>query len=145
MLVTIYDELSIIFPQLSVDSRVEMTKKAIKSMKHSAEKAGKRASEGDLTEGAVHRQITYEDVLNHLQQSLAHLETLSHSFISYLKTSDQVGEKDLAETNQDYVSYAVESLCTSFLQIHFPIRLHLGLFHSVKHTIKVARFNFTLK
>ncbi|XP_013918331.1 PREDICTED: neuroblastoma-amplified sequence [Thamnophis sirtalis] len=75
--------------KLSVDSRVEMTKRAIKSMKHSAEKAGKRASEGDLTEGAVHRQITYEDVLNHLQQSLAHLETLSHSFISYLKTSDQ--------------------------------------------------------
>ncbi|XP_026530082.1 neuroblastoma-amplified sequence [Notechis scutatus] len=75
--------------KLSVDSRVEMTKKAIKSMKHSAEKAGKRASEGDLTEAAVHRQITYEDVLNHLQQSLAHLETLSNSFISYLKTSDQ--------------------------------------------------------
>ncbi|XP_039190737.1 neuroblastoma-amplified sequence isoform X2 [Crotalus tigris] len=75
--------------KLSVDSRVEMTKKAIKSMRHTAEKAGKRASEGDLTEGVVHRQITYEDVLNHLQQSLAHLETLNHSFISYLKTSDQ--------------------------------------------------------
>ncbi|KAM3855647.1 NBAS subunit of NRZ tethering complex isoform 2-T2 [Vipera latastei] len=75
--------------KLSVDSRVEMTKKAIKSMKHTAEKAGKRASEGDLTEGVAHRQITYEDVLNHLQQSLAHLETLNHSFISYLKTSDQ--------------------------------------------------------
>ncbi|KAM6458959.1 NBAS subunit of NRZ tethering complex isoform 2-T2 [Liasis olivaceus] len=75
--------------KLSVDSRVEMTKKAIKSMKHAAEKAGKRTSEGDLAEGVVNRQITYKDVLNHLQQSLAHLETLSHSFISYLKTSDQ--------------------------------------------------------
>ncbi|XP_063170753.1 NBAS subunit of NRZ tethering complex [Candoia aspera] len=75
--------------KLSVDSRVEMTKKAIKSMKHAAEKAGKGTSEGDLTEGVVNRQITYKDVLNHLQQSLAHLETLSHSFISYLKTSDQ--------------------------------------------------------
>lgn len=105
MLVTIYDELSIIFSQLSVDSRVEMTKKAIKSMKHTAEKAGKRASEGDLTEGVAHRQITYEDVLNHLQQSLAHLETLNHSFISYLKTSDQVSEK---QQNQIKILYHIQ-------------------------------------
>ncbi|XP_053141424.1 NBAS subunit of NRZ tethering complex isoform X2 [Hemicordylus capensis] len=75
--------------KLSVDSRIEMTKKAIKSVKHIAEKAGKRTSSGDGTGGVVSRHATYEDALNHLQQSLAHLETLSHSFISYLKNSDQ--------------------------------------------------------
>ncbi|KAH0621966.1 hypothetical protein JD844_023774 [Phrynosoma platyrhinos] len=75
--------------KLSVDSRVEMTKKAIKTVKHITEKSGKRTSEGDNMEGVVDGQMTFEDVLNHLQQSLAHLETLCHTFISYLKSSDQ--------------------------------------------------------
>uniref|UniRef100_A0A803SNA9 NBAS subunit of NRZ tethering complex n=1 Tax=Anolis carolinensis TaxID=28377 RepID=A0A803SNA9_ANOCA len=75
--------------KLSVDSRVGMTKKAIKSVKHVAEKSGKRTTEGDNVEGVVDGQISYEDAMNHLQQSLAHLETLNHSFISYLKNSDQ--------------------------------------------------------
>ncbi|XP_067324768.1 NBAS subunit of NRZ tethering complex isoform X1 [Anolis sagrei] len=75
--------------KLSVDSRVGMTKKAIKSVKHVAEKSGKRTTEGDNMEGVVDGQISYEDAMNHLQQSLAHLETLNHSFISYLKGSDQ--------------------------------------------------------
>ncbi|XP_066468045.1 NBAS subunit of NRZ tethering complex isoform X2 [Tiliqua scincoides] len=75
--------------KLSVDSRVEMTKKAIKTMKHVAEKAGKRTADGDDAEGVVSRHMDYEDALSHLQQSLAHLGTLSHSFISFLKNSDQ--------------------------------------------------------
>ncbi|KAJ7341051.1 hypothetical protein JRQ81_004732 [Phrynocephalus forsythii] len=75
--------------KLSVDARVEMTKKAIKAVIHLAEKSGKRTSKGDSMEGVVDRQVTYEDALSHLQQSLAHLETLSHSFISSLKNSDQ--------------------------------------------------------
>lgn len=81
-----------IISQLAVDAREEITKKAIKSVKHIAEKANKRTSEWDNAEGTVNRLITYEDVLNHLKQSLLHLETLNHSFISFLKNSDQVNE-----------------------------------------------------
>lgn len=91
MAVTINDDMCIIFSQLSVDSRVEMTKKAIKTLKHIAEKAGKRAA--DDAEEVVSRHMSHEDALSHLQQSLAHLETLSHRFIAFLKNSDQVHEK----------------------------------------------------
>lgn len=87
------DKVYIIFSQLSVDARMEMTKKAIKSVKHIAEKARKKNSEGDEAEGVANRHLTDEDALSHLQQSYAHLETLSHSFISYLKNSDQVNWK----------------------------------------------------
>lgn len=87
------DKVYIIFSQLSVDARLEMTKKAIKSVKHIAEKARKKISEGDDAEGVANRHLADEDALSHLQQSFAHLETLSHSFISYLKNSDQVNRK----------------------------------------------------
>ncbi|XP_061478724.1 NBAS subunit of NRZ tethering complex isoform X2 [Rhineura floridana] len=103
--------------KLSVDSRVEMTKKAIKSVKHVAEKAGKRTSEGDNTEEVANRHITYEDALNHLQQSLAHLETLSHSFISYLKNSDQnilqeYGHQyDLSRSEKEKISEQAVTMC----------------------------------
>ena len=42
------------------------------------------------TEEAGGSQVTYADALNHLEQSLAHLETLDHSFIISLKNSEQV-------------------------------------------------------
>ncbi|XP_062981250.1 NBAS subunit of NRZ tethering complex [Elgaria multicarinata webbii] len=103
--------------KLSVDSRVEMTKKAIKSVKHIAEKAGRRTSEEDGTEGVVNRQITYEVALDHLQQSLAHLETLSHSFISYLKNSDQnilreYGHQyDLSRSEKEKINEQAVTMC----------------------------------
>ncbi|XP_052042051.1 NBAS subunit of NRZ tethering complex isoform X3 [Apodemus sylvaticus] len=74
--------------QLSVEAREEMTRKAIKTVKHFIEKPRKRNSEDDPQEGRG-SQATYTDALAHLEKSLAHLETLSHSFILSLKNSDQ--------------------------------------------------------
>ncbi|KAJ6653763.1 hypothetical protein lerEdw1_008735 [Lerista edwardsae] len=103
--------------KLSVDSRVEMTKKAIKTVKHVAEKAGKRAADEDDAEGVVSRHMSYEDALSHLQQSLAHLETLSHSFISFLKNSDQnilqeYGHQyDLSRSEKEKINEQAVTMC----------------------------------
>uniref|UniRef100_A0A8C3WRB5 NBAS subunit of NRZ tethering complex n=1 Tax=Catagonus wagneri TaxID=51154 RepID=A0A8C3WRB5_9CETA len=74
--------------QLSVEARKEMTVKAIKTVKHFIEKPRKRNSEEDIQE-ASDSKMTYVDALNHLEKSLAHLETLNHSFIVSLKNSEQ--------------------------------------------------------
>ncbi|XP_047378321.1 NBAS subunit of NRZ tethering complex [Sciurus carolinensis] len=74
--------------KLSVEAREEMTRKAIKTVKHFIEKPKKRNSEEDIQE-ASDSKVTYVDTLNHLEKSLAHLETLHHSFILSLKNSDQ--------------------------------------------------------
>ncbi|KAM9053224.1 NBAS subunit of NRZ tethering complex isoform 2-T2 [Megaptera novaeangliae] len=74
--------------KLSVEARKEMTGKAIKTVKHFIEKPRKRNSEEDIQE-ASDSKMTYADALNHLEKSLAHLETLSHSFIVSLKNSEQ--------------------------------------------------------
>uniref|UniRef100_A0A8C0HG56 NBAS subunit of NRZ tethering complex n=1 Tax=Chelonoidis abingdonii TaxID=106734 RepID=A0A8C0HG56_CHEAB len=74
--------------KLSVDARLEMTNKAIKAMQQIIEKSRKKNSE-DGMDGAGTMPVTYEKALNHLQQSLAHLETLNHRFITCLKNSDQ--------------------------------------------------------
>lgn len=66
-----------------------MTKKAIKAVKHLSEKSRKKTSDNDM-EDAETLSVAYEKTLNHLEQSLAHLETLTHSFITYLKNSEQV-------------------------------------------------------
>ncbi|XP_028914479.1 neuroblastoma-amplified sequence isoform X2 [Ornithorhynchus anatinus] len=74
--------------KLPLDVRREMTKKTINAVKHFIEKPRKRPTE-DTNHNAGDSVVTYEDTLNHLQQSLAHLETLSHSFIIFLKNSEQ--------------------------------------------------------
>ncbi|DAA24508.1 TPA: neuroblastoma amplified sequence [Bos taurus] len=74
--------------KLSLEARKEMTGKAIKAVRHFIEKPRKRNLEED-TEEAGGSQVTYADALNHLEQSLAHLETLNHSFIISLKNSEQ--------------------------------------------------------
>uniref|UniRef100_A0A8C4W7S3 NBAS subunit of NRZ tethering complex n=1 Tax=Gopherus evgoodei TaxID=1825980 RepID=A0A8C4W7S3_9SAUR len=74
--------------KLSVDARLEMTNKAIKAMQQIIEKSRKKSSE-DGMDSAGSTLVTYEKALNHLQQSLAHLETLNHRFITCLKNSDQ--------------------------------------------------------
>lgn len=74
--------------KLSVETREEMTRKAIKTVKHFIEKPRKRNSEDDPQEGHDF-QVTYADALAHLETSLAHLETLGHSFILSLKNSEQ--------------------------------------------------------
>ncbi|EMP42356.1 Neuroblastoma-amplified sequence [Chelonia mydas] len=74
--------------KLSVDARLEMTNKAIKAMQQIIEKSRKKNSE-DGMDGTGSTPVAYEKALNHLQQSLAHLETLNHRFITSLKNSDQ--------------------------------------------------------
>ncbi|KAM4772461.1 NBAS subunit of NRZ tethering complex [Rhinophrynus dorsalis] len=73
--------------KLTVEARTEMTKKAITAVKQFIEKQRKKSS-GDGTQISS-CSVTYEVAFNHLQQSLAHLETLSHAFISHLKSTDQ--------------------------------------------------------
>nr|XP_010945645.1 neuroblastoma-amplified sequence isoform X1 [Camelus bactrianus] len=74
--------------KLSVETRKEMTGKAVKAVKHFIEKPRKRSSEEDVQE-ATDSKTTYTDALDHLEKSLAHLETLNHSFIVSLRTSEQ--------------------------------------------------------
>ncbi|XP_037384398.1 NBAS subunit of NRZ tethering complex [Talpa occidentalis] len=73
--------------KLSVEARLEMTGKAIKMVKHFIEKPKKRNSED--SEEASDSKVTYADTLTHLEKSLAHLETLNHSFIVSLRNSEQ--------------------------------------------------------
>ncbi|CAO2605019.1 NBAS subunit of NRZ tethering complex [Lemmus lemmus] len=74
--------------KLSVEAREEMTRKTIKTVRHFIEKPRKRNSEDDPQEGRE-SQVTYADALAHLETSVAHLETLNHSFILGLKNSEQ--------------------------------------------------------
>ncbi|XP_027711429.1 neuroblastoma-amplified sequence isoform X1 [Vombatus ursinus] len=74
--------------KLTVEARTEMTRKAIATVKHFIEKRRKRNVDQDSEEPAA-SPVPYEDALRHLKQSLAHLETLQHSFIASLKNSEQ--------------------------------------------------------
>ncbi|XP_010210927.1 PREDICTED: neuroblastoma-amplified sequence-like, partial [Tinamus guttatus] len=74
--------------KLPVEARIEVTEKAIKAVQHLSEKLRKRNPENDMA-GAENVSVAYEESLNHLQQSLAHLQTLSNSFITSLKNSEQ--------------------------------------------------------
>ncbi|KAM9563343.1 NBAS subunit of NRZ tethering complex isoform 2-T2 [Guaruba guarouba] len=74
--------------KLPVEARIEVTKKAVKIVIHLSEKSRKNTLENDI-EDAENPSVAYGEALNHLQQSLAHLETLTHSFITYLKNSEQ--------------------------------------------------------
>ncbi|XP_030345578.1 neuroblastoma-amplified sequence isoform X2 [Strigops habroptila] len=74
--------------KLPLEARIEVTKKAIKIVIHLSEKSRRITLENDM-EDAENPSVAYGETLNHLQQSLAHLETLTHSFITYLKNSEQ--------------------------------------------------------
>ncbi|XP_036891385.1 neuroblastoma-amplified sequence [Sturnira hondurensis] len=90
-LITVVDALTFspkAVTKLSVEARKEMTSKAMKTVKHFIEKPRKRNSEEDIQE-AGDSKVTYADALSHLEKSLAHLETLDHSFIVSLKDSEQ--------------------------------------------------------
>ncbi|XP_066453161.1 NBAS subunit of NRZ tethering complex [Eleutherodactylus coqui] len=73
--------------KLTVGDRMEMTKKTIAAVKQFIEKQKKKTS-GEVTE-ASQSSVTYDVVLSHLQQSLAHLETLGHDFVGHLRSLDQ--------------------------------------------------------
>ncbi|XP_029451786.1 neuroblastoma-amplified sequence [Rhinatrema bivittatum] len=90
-LVTFIDEITFsskAINKLTIDARTEMTKKALRAVKQITEKPKKKSPEDDA-QISGNSPVTYEGALNHLQQSLAHLETLGHSFITYLKNIDQ--------------------------------------------------------
>nr|XP_033793445.1 neuroblastoma-amplified sequence [Geotrypetes seraphini] len=74
--------------KLTVDARIVMSKKALRAVTQIIEKSKKKTSDDD-TQVTENSTVTYEDALNHLQQSLAHLQTLCHSFITYLKNINQ--------------------------------------------------------
>lgn len=75
--------------KLSVEARKEMTRKAIQTVQHFIEKPRKRSSEDNIQE-ASDPNITYADVRDQLEKSLAHLETLNHTFLVSLRNSEQV-------------------------------------------------------
>ncbi|KAF0870718.1 NBAS protein, partial [Crocuta crocuta] len=74
--------------KLSVEARKEMTRKAIQTVQHFIEKPRKRSSEDNIQE-ASDPNITYADVQDQLEKSLAHLETLNHTFLVSLRNSEQ--------------------------------------------------------
>ncbi|KAJ8270630.1 hypothetical protein GJAV_G00117350 [Gymnothorax javanicus] len=73
---------------LLVDTRWEITKRALKAVRQLGEKAKKKAvDESDhLPESSP---ASFEEAVEHLQQSLAHLDSLRHPFIASLKSGGQ--------------------------------------------------------
>lgn len=68
-----------------------MIKRATKALRQLGEKSRKRGGESSgEQEGTDPAGMTFDEALAHLQQSQAHLDTLSHAFILSLKDSQQV-------------------------------------------------------
>lgn len=77
--------------QLSVQARSEVIKRSTKALRQLGEKSRKRGGEGGggpEQEGAA--AMTFDEALAHLQQSQAHLETLSQDFVLSLGDGQQV-------------------------------------------------------
>ncbi|MEQ2281045.1 hypothetical protein AMECASPLE_026412, partial [Ameca splendens] len=75
---------------LSIQARLVMIKRASKALRQLAEKSRKKASDNSgEQEGTDPTGMTFDEALAHLQQSQAHLDTLSHAFILSLKDSQQ--------------------------------------------------------
>ncbi|XP_063771451.1 NBAS subunit of NRZ tethering complex isoform X2 [Pseudophryne corroboree] len=70
--------------KLAVETRTGMTKKTIAAAKQFIEKQ-KKKNPGEESETFV----TYVAMLSHLQQSHAHLQTLSHTFLDHLRSLEQ--------------------------------------------------------
>nr|DBA25758.1 TPA: hypothetical protein GDO54_010108 [Pyxicephalus adspersus] len=73
--------------QLTVQARTEMTKKVMATVKQFIDKQRKK----NVGEAAEESSVSYNTALSHLQQSLSHLDTLSHTFIDDLRSLDQDG------------------------------------------------------
>ncbi|XP_056125295.1 NBAS subunit of NRZ tethering complex isoform X1 [Rhinichthys klamathensis goyatoka] len=71
--------------KLSVEARLEITKRAQKALKGISDRSKKKGND-DRSENSASK---FDSALTHVQQSLAHLETLSHSFTVSLKTSQE--------------------------------------------------------
>ncbi|XP_071999707.1 NBAS subunit of NRZ tethering complex isoform X2 [Engystomops pustulosus] len=101
--------------KLTVDVRKEMTKKTITTVKQFLEKQKKKSS-GESMEASP-SVVTYDVVLSHLQQSLAHLETLGHNFIDHLRSleKDHVQKYshlyDLSRSEKEKIKNLAVTLC----------------------------------
>ncbi|XP_066532404.1 NBAS subunit of NRZ tethering complex [Hoplias malabaricus] len=73
---------------LSVETRTEITRRALKTLKGISEKNKKRGGDDGslLSEGSV---FSFSHALTHLQQSLDHLQTLGHAFPLSLRNSQE--------------------------------------------------------
>ncbi|XP_051501521.1 NBAS subunit of NRZ tethering complex-like isoform X3 [Myxocyprinus asiaticus] len=91
--------------KLSVEARLEITKRAQKALKSISDKSKKKGND-DRSENS-----NFHSALTHLQQSLAHLETLSHAFLLSLKTSKEERKQkyshiyDLSRSQQSKVHH----------------------------------------
>ncbi|XP_037607505.1 neuroblastoma-amplified sequence [Sebastes umbrosus] len=75
---------------LSIQARSEVIKRATKALRQLGEKSRKRGGDGGgEQEETDPAGTTFDEALTHLQQSQAHLDTLSHAFILSLKDSQQ--------------------------------------------------------
>uniref|UniRef100_A0A8C3R102 NBAS subunit of NRZ tethering complex n=1 Tax=Cyanoderma ruficeps TaxID=181631 RepID=A0A8C3R102_9PASS len=130
-IVTFIDEITFsskAVTKLPVEARIEMTKKAIKTVKHLSEKSRKKTSDNDMKD-AENPSAVYEEPLNHLQQSLAHLETLTHSFITYLKSSEQDTLQkygylyDLSRSEKEKIHKQAVAMCLDGQPLHMVQQL----------------------
>lgn len=77
--------------QLSVQARSDVIKRSTKALRQLGEKSRKRGGDGSREqEGAGSTGMTFDEALAHLQQSQAHLETLSQDFVLSLGDGQQV-------------------------------------------------------
>uniref|UniRef100_A0A8D3E6X3 NBAS subunit of NRZ tethering complex n=1 Tax=Scophthalmus maximus TaxID=52904 RepID=A0A8D3E6X3_SCOMX len=75
---------------LSIQARLEVIKRATKALRQLAERSRKRGGDGGgEQEGMDSAGVTFDEALAHLQQSEAHLDTLSHAFILSFRDSQQ--------------------------------------------------------
>ncbi|CAB1457348.1 unnamed protein product [Pleuronectes platessa] len=75
---------------LSIQARSEVIKRATKGLRQLAEKSRKRGGDGGGEhEGMGPAGMTFDEALAHLQQSQAHLDTLSHDIILSFRDSQQ--------------------------------------------------------
>nr|XP_024660884.1 neuroblastoma-amplified sequence isoform X2 [Maylandia zebra] len=75
---------------LSIQARLEVIKRATKALHQLGEKNRKRGGDDSREqEGTDPAGMTFDEALAHLQQSQAHLDTLSHPFILSLKDSQE--------------------------------------------------------
>ncbi|XP_047429612.1 NBAS subunit of NRZ tethering complex [Mugil cephalus] len=75
---------------LSIQARLEVIKRATKALRQLGEKSRKRGGDAAAEqEGTDPAGMTSDEALAHLQQSQAHLDTLSHAFVLSLRDSQQ--------------------------------------------------------
>uniref|UniRef100_A0A8C5N9R9 Neuroblastoma-amplified sequence n=1 Tax=Gouania willdenowi TaxID=441366 RepID=A0A8C5N9R9_GOUWI len=74
---------------LSIQTRSEVMKRATRALRQLGEKSRKRKDDCSTQQGTEPAGGTFDEALTHLQQSQAHLDTLSHTFIQSLRDSRQ--------------------------------------------------------